>query len=135
MNEQNGQVDIERLKKLDADYWHTRPGAEVKREIDALLAHLERLEGVVEKLPETADGVPVAPWMTLWNWDGKEVVVETVYRDGLGIIHVGNPPGGGDDLWDEYAKECYSTKEAHAAAHPSTPPAASSEEGGEPCSE
>lgn len=38
---------------------------------DAAVAEIERLHAIVERLPKTADGVPVVPEMALY-WPGRE---------------------------------------------------------------
>jgi hypothetical protein len=39
--------------------------------IDCLRRQLSTLQAIVDKLPKTADGVPVVPGMTLWYWSKK----------------------------------------------------------------
>ncbi len=66
--------------------------------IRALLADHSRLSEIVERLPKTADGVPVAPGTTLW----------TVLGGNLEQVQISH--GGG------LYTECYSTPEAARAA-------------------
>ena len=46
-----------------------KPGLLVKKEVDAIeivLAEIERLQAIVDKLPTTADGVPIVPGMRVY---------------------------------------------------------------------
>ena len=72
---------------------------------------LERLSAIVEKLPKTADGVPVVPgvdnvwqWHSDWGW--TECAVEL---GGCVDEHLADAYGGS-------IKYCYSTREAALAA-------------------
>lgn len=68
----------------------------------------EKLQGVLDKLPKTADGVSVVPGMTIFNCHGDEAeAILKAYEDG-------------DWWWGKgpraYFDECYSTKAAAEAA-------------------
>ncbi len=71
------------------------------------LAEIERLRAVVDRLPSTADGVPVTPGMTVYLDGGVEGVVLYVIDFGF---YVRNP--GGIVLRD--ASSAWSTSEAAA---------------------
>jgi hypothetical protein len=58
---------------------------------------MDRLQAIVDRLPKTADGVPIAPGASVWAWMGDAGIVETE------IQRVGK--GGWFDA-------CYSTREA-----------------------
>lgn len=66
---------------------------------------IKRLSSIVDKLPKTADGVPVIPRIdkVFWRFDGgkRERVVDSKWR----VL----PIGGGAS---EPLVECYSTREA-----------------------
>jgi len=66
------------------------------------MAEIDRLEAIVDKLPKTADGVPVTPGLELWT-----------VHSGTGLpysITVGSVRYGG------IYPDCYSTREAASAA-------------------
>ena len=77
-------------------------------------AEIERLRGIVHKLPRTADGVPVVPGMPVWYYWGqrKEIRMFRVSDvcDSF-LRHYGKHGPGG-----EHADVCYSTIEAAEAA-------------------
>jgi hypothetical protein len=37
-------------------------------------AQVERLRAIVDKLPKTADGVPVVPMMEVWFWNDADYI-------------------------------------------------------------
>jgi hypothetical protein len=64
-------------------------------------AEIERLRAIVDRLPKTADGVPMVPGLRVWIWFVGGKITEAV--------HSGTDPKQsywGSALW------CYSTKEA-----------------------
>ena len=69
-------------------------------------AEIERLSAIVDKLPRTADGVPVVPGMTCWymSWGGN--AIEFPVDDWSDIA----------TDWDDYGRRYYSTPEAARAA-------------------
>ena len=79
------------------------------REATALIAkmlkRIRELEAVVEKLPKTADGVPLVPGMAIWVWTD----------DGLAEDVADNAYCCDHDLYPLH--DTYSTEQAaHAAA-------------------
>ena len=86
--------------------------------------HAERLAGVVEKLPKTADGVPIALGDTVWippeTGTASPPEALTVTEISVAGIHgrfVSEVEGGCDE------SECYSTREAaENAMEPNEPP-------------
>lgn len=83
----------------------------------SLLRHIEELNGVVEKLPKTADGEPVVPGMGLWS--------EPYVEDGETYGPYQSVWVSGDVIWSgrkgsgsgpHYLGELYSTREAAEAA-------------------
>lgn len=81
----------------------------------ALLADLERLEGIVAKLPKTADGVPVVPGVDFIHWIKPN-------DEGSFSSHLFNANGQmlhraiRDVFGVKYVSECYSTEAAARAA-------------------
>ncbi len=75
-----------------------------------LLAMVEEMEGVVVRLPTTADGVPIVPGMTVWAWFADS------HDDGPEQVSIEHVRGGGVYVW------CYSTEEAAKAAQPHDQP-------------
>jgi hypothetical protein len=103
-----GKLAVEALG-LDSD--HDSPN-EVREAI-------ERLQGIVDKLPKTMDGVLVMPGMTLW-WDdfGVPRVMEVVSLDDLSsswpaTIRKGNDSRGQGTTYRWHVQSCYSTREAN----------------------
>ena len=58
---------------------------------------IERLQAIVDRLPKTADGVPIVPGMEVWSWMGDAGLMSTE------ITRIGK--GG-------WFAACYSTREA-----------------------
>lgn len=61
-----------KIKQLQCDWAHNefdRVG--LSNMCDERLAEIERLQGIIDKLPKMADGVSVAPGMVVWEPDGK----------------------------------------------------------------
>lgn len=74
---------------------------------------VERLRGVVDKLPKTADGVPIVPGMRLWFWGLSDLIrqqCEGITVDGWYDL-IGKHPTS-----DEKRRPTYSTCEAAATA-------------------
>jgi len=75
---------------------------------------VERLRAIVEKLPKTADGVPVVPGMVIWPpefiEDEQGATVKIIARDNL----TGDMLEHGTSLL--WIGKCYSTREAAEAA-------------------
>ena len=61
-----------------------------------------RLQAIVDRLPKTADGVPVTPSMELWWVDGASGI-SAYGRESMPTIH-------------HYIEDTYSTREAAEAA-------------------
>ena len=74
-------------------------------------AELARLQGIVEKLPKTADGVPVTQYTTLYYPAGEEIWECPV----MGMV--AKTPHGGDIT----ISMCYSTLQAAESAKPPAP--------------
>ena len=62
--------------------------------LEELADEIERLQAIIDKLPKTADGVPVVPGMRLWSSynNGRDVtgfstcdgrLVEIIFKDGF----------------------------------------------------
>lgn len=89
------------------------------RFLEALAAankRVKELEGIVSKLPKTADGVPVVPGMEVWVWGEGELegvrVPQQVHPSASWLLGVEKFEGGG---MLHYSK-MYSTRSAAAAA-------------------
>jgi hypothetical protein len=89
------------------------------RSVDDALAEVERLRGVVDRLPKTKDGVPVTPGMLVYsvgrfgkNKTTTELLVESsrVNPDENGNLRLIGSPFMAKPHW------CYSTREAAEAA-------------------
>lgn len=77
-------------------------------------AELAALEAIVEKLPKTADGVPVVPGMKVWGVIDGEVPMFTVE-----IVRVDEIVGHSErGSWgfNQSTFQCYSTRSAAEAA-------------------
>lgn len=102
--------------------------ASARTALPLALAELRRLREIVERLPTTADGVPIALGMNLWLEGGM------LTSEGVGVLSITDPDhrhpddypvgerwcitvrdGCGDELtvWNG---QCYSTREAALAA-------------------
>lgn len=79
--------------------------------ISDLEEEIEQLEAIVDKLPKTADGVPVTPGMTIWfntrKSEAKGFIVASV---GTGFCELKDKPRGC------YHDKFYSSKQAAEAA-------------------
>ncbi len=93
------------------------------RELADLKADNEWLKTIVDKLPKTADGVPVTIGMNCVVFDGLGY---SIARDDVGVLSilqhadqeavvVAVRSGGGDE-WTVTASDIYSTREAASAA-------------------
>lgn len=83
-----------------------------------LLSELTRLRAIVDKLPVTADGVPIVPGMKVWKLaDGNfgEAYGEVV----AGIYPVAGDMCVGNTGWEALPGEVYSTRDAAIASCPS----------------
>ena len=69
----------------------------------------KRLRAIVDKLPKTADGVPMYPTMRCWNAAGVEVIITFIANDGQ-CISTGGPK------WFGQSDRFFSTREAAKAA-------------------
>lgn len=102
---------IETLRRLagirnHGDY-HALAEAMHATDWPALLAEVSRLQAIVDKVPKTADGVPLAidtdGTMVVWGQDGRHMRATVSASDADGFA--------------EYElSECYSTREAAEAA-------------------
>lgn len=92
---------------------------------DKLLKELERLRELEDRLPKTADGVPVVPGDVLWGQDADGGVVSIASGKGLMMLDDAesfDEPGYPMPEDSYYGKPsfCYSTKEAAEAARKGT---------------
>lgn len=78
------------------------------------LSRLAELEAIVDKLPKTADGVPVMPGMTVFFTTGKGCSVNGIVQHVTSAC-CGNTSGAGLHWWRS-TSDCYSTREAAEAA-------------------
>lgn len=97
-------------------------------ERDALKAKILQLQAIVDRLPKTADGVPVAPGMMVWtpdDLDDPSLVTGVTNFNASGCDCDGDGEesyhNAGDDChWkcdrSNPANECYSTRAAAQAA-------------------
>lgn len=87
--------------------------AEMESAIDEKDSEIEHLQAIVDKLPKTADGVPIVPGMTvsvLANYgDGLRIHKLVVYD----LTSIGCSDG---DRYHWDCHQCYSTREAAEAA-------------------
>ena len=73
------------------------------------------LQAIVDKLPKTADGISVTPWMRVWGYDADEEPCEITIGDSLPMCDEGNPQGEPFDPNDWFlgkVSACWSTLEA-----------------------
>lgn len=83
--------------------WHHPAGARI----------LRQLADIVERLPRTADGVPVVPGVSVFTRDGHPAGLWM----SLDTTEVHSNIGDPTDLWDGHKiSDCYSTREAALAA-------------------
>jgi len=84
-----------------------------------LLRRAQAAEALVDKLPQTADGVPVVPGMTVW-WVRNDEVWHGIVAGATSIV-VWVKPDKGDlaEAWQPGG--CYSTREAAEAARKEPP--------------
>jgi hypothetical protein len=91
----------------------------LKAGLSACKVERDKFKAIVDKLPATADGVPVVPGMAVWTpvgmFNGPEAGPRKHY--GLVILDDSELLGEVDEyVWTFYAKSCYSTREAAEAA-------------------
>lgn len=67
---------------------------------------------IVEKLPVTADGVPITPGMKLWTDNDGEIESGTI----TSLYPVNGEMMVGCSGWEQAPRDCYSTREAALAA-------------------
>ena len=79
-------------------------------ENDELRARIAKLEAIVEKLPKTADGVPVVPGQDVFDYNRYEVFVRHVEMEAFEYDDDGGKCAFGG------IHDCYSTREAAEAA-------------------
>lgn len=106
------ELTDERMKNLNADLQIYEGGGYDKVPVDPkdlrdLLGEVERLRGVVSKLPVTADGAPVVPGME---------VFERLHRGGVQRLIVNMAACGASENDDSPVDCCYSTRELAEAA-------------------
>jgi hypothetical protein len=84
----------------------------------------EELQAIVDKLPKTADGVPVVPGMRLWSrsmWcvQPMEVVsLDDLSSDWPATVRMeGASNDGQASTYRWHVQACYSTREAAEAAY------------------
>lgn len=96
--------DIAELRRTFVGHHNRHIGQKNRERLARVLAEVERLRAVVDRLPQTDDGVPVLPGDVVWTVfadsadDGPEPVTIEYLR-----------PGG-------TYKACYSTREAAGRA-------------------
>jgi hypothetical protein len=96
-------VLVNRLRNLaiDCDNEGQERAADLCREA---ADELDRLQAIVDQLPKTADGVPIAPGTRVWSELAGEVSRVTVNRIGIGGVY----------------HDVYSTREAAEKARAAT---------------
>ena len=107
--------------KTQLEAWH---GAFGTKQLTHALAERDRLQATVDKLPRTADGVPVVPGVELWsrpNRDGNCGIARHWLLDSRGMVWYGTMlrrPGGdaGSSQPIHRTEHQYSTREAAEAA-------------------
>lgn len=118
MNLTEGEAQVRQDAQMDAEAKYENDMSEMEADRQELEAQLSAAQAIIDKLPKTADGVPVVPGMKVWwshsngNIDDAEVCE---LRDG----------GCGVIIWDEATGRlahhleyvaCYSTREAAETA-------------------
>ncbi len=108
---------LEQMKaEARRDNWHvTFVGSDVRQ----LISEIERLQAIVDKLPRTADGAPVAPGMDVYFCgmdDPRSMRTETIDSvawtwKGVWLCWRDSPLKPG-----RMPSDCYSTREAAEAA-------------------
>jgi len=86
------------------------PDAEYRHEIHRLEAEVEQLQAIIDKLPKTADGVPMVPGMRVWRIGHQTALGEIVLDVSSRGVHL----VGKSDLYETRA--LCSTKLAAEAA-------------------
>lgn len=74
----------------------------------------KRLQAIVDKLPTTADGVPIVPEMTVWVIGNFGSIVRSVRE--LVVYDVSSLQCSDGDRYRWSARDCYSTRKAAEAA-------------------
>ena len=100
------EVARERLTAWIRDYGEIK-GPQFIADLQAVMAEVERLRAVVDRLPHTADGVPVLPGDTVCAVFGGDLVEEVTLQDWRHAL-----PGKSGGKYPG----CYSTREAAEAA-------------------
>lgn len=89
--------------------FHPRTMLRVGNDLINARAELAKLREIVDKLPKTADGVPIVPGMPLFFWtDDRELYEEKASPNPL-------------ENWEQGPGDCYSTKAAALGARASKP--------------
>lgn len=95
--------EVENLDLHDMRGW---AGIRAAAKIGLLVEHARELAGIVERLPQTADGVPITPHSEVWTTDSDSPVAVKMW----GELQVSIPQ-------TVYClRGCYSTREAACAA-------------------
>jgi len=111
---------VKALKKALADMWTLRQEAANAR--DGARADVERLQAIVDRLPKTADGVPLVPGMTVFipHPHPSNLITERVVLAPYGTLAclTKEPAHSGccESATHRQARECYSTRKAAEAA-------------------
>ena len=93
-----------------------------------LQAERDALQIVVDKLPKTADGVPVLPGMKLWRLDFDKLrMMEVISLDDLSSswpatirMESAGRPVGCASIYRWHIQACYSTREAASSEESAT---------------
>ena len=98
----------------ETDYIDLTARPELWPVLEAHVEGLHRLQAIVDKLPKTADGVPVTPGTTLWFCDPfgktKSWKIGRDLRAKTTVLVEADPAG---NEFEEYGPaDCYSTREA-----------------------
>ena len=80
---------------------YAKANATLAGRVQAALDETEQLQAIVDRLPKTADGVPVGPGDVIYSLDGRDLRMVR-YAESLGHM--------------AYPDVCYSTREAAESA-------------------
>lgn len=94
-------------------------GRHIDKAVEELRADRDRLQAIVDKLPETADGVPVVPYMMVYIRMGSHIDERRVIGpQGRAALNTDEPAthGTGGGQAHRLLTDCYSTRKAAEAA-------------------
>lgn len=101
MPESEEVVNLEQQAKLEQSYVAIRDLCEMQRKT------IDRLQEIVDRLPKTADGVPITPWMPVWIICSSGIASVRISWVSADQSRVGTNSG-----WSAKPSDCYSTREA-----------------------